>query len=501
MHAADMELIAPFVSSVKPEDNVYAIFGLPEEVISVLFAYVSRSPKGFRENLAQILKDGDIVLNGTSVQAGTTERARKFHEKWTVAYGHSSVAEHTAVHLGVEKISRIASAELELADPFLSFTEYSQRYQRPKRGDWHIPDDAPSELEKFYDRAYTAYETSLNAIQDYLRSYGPKDLTDQAIEKIAFENARAFLPLGMHTNLGLSGNALALSRAIVKLSQSPLPEIVDLAYKLYDAGKHVAPTLIRHPDENLARGLSPLLVQMELGSLSDEPEPKLTSPNLLGLREPSVKIFWESQLTNLTPAALRKAIELEAGLPYGTLNHKAHGDVAGSWEKLLSSLSPHDQAPRALKGMQIHMEMTMSEACWHQLLRHRGLHVYPCDTNGPMYGYIRPALIREMARTSAQHGYADAELAALSFESRSLYMRFSDRPDLQPYTALNATAKRVQVVAPLWGLFHFTRLRTRPDAQDEIRELAHQIVKQMGAPGHLAPFARPFASKNSEKGV
>ena len=141
----------------------------------------------------------------------------------------------------------------------------------------------------------------------------------------------------------------------------------------------------------------------------------------------------------------------------------------------------------------------MSEACWHQLLRHRGLHVYPCDTNGPMYGYIRPALIREMARTSRSTAMWMLELAALSFESRSLYMRFSDRPHLQPYTALNATAKRVQVVAPLWGLFHFTRLRTRPDAQDEIRELAHQIVNQMGRRVILRRLLDPLLRRTPRK--
>ncbi len=47
--------------------------------------------------------------------------------------------EHAIAHIGIEKISRLASAELELANTFNSFTEYSQRYQRPQRGQIYTP--------------------------------------------------------------------------------------------------------------------------------------------------------------------------------------------------------------------------------------------------------------------------------------------------------------------------------------------------------------------------
>src|ERR1700733_10073205 len=89
--------IAPYVSSLT--DDVFALTGLPEEVIAVLFAYYSRSRDDLRTNLARLLADQELgVLEGHAPVkpdlALATEKARVFHEKWVVGYGHASVAEH-----------------------------------------------------------------------------------------------------------------------------------------------------------------------------------------------------------------------------------------------------------------------------------------------------------------------------------------------------------------------------------------------------------------------
>ena len=49
--------IAPFVSS--PTDRVFALRGLPEEVIAVLFAAYSRSTEPLRDVLRRAVLDGD----------------------------------------------------------------------------------------------------------------------------------------------------------------------------------------------------------------------------------------------------------------------------------------------------------------------------------------------------------------------------------------------------------------------------------------------------------
>src|SRR5688572_21206726 len=88
--------IEPYLSSLS--DDVFALTGLPEEVIAVLFAYYSRSRDDLRTNLAKLLADEDldVVAAGGARPAMhlASEKARGFHEKWVVGYGHASVAEH-----------------------------------------------------------------------------------------------------------------------------------------------------------------------------------------------------------------------------------------------------------------------------------------------------------------------------------------------------------------------------------------------------------------------
>jgi len=122
--------IAPYVSSLT--DDVFALSGLPEEVIAVLFAYYSRSRDDLRTNLAKLLADEELAVAEGAPAARpalhlASEKARAFHEKWVVGYGHASVAEHAVVHLAIEDVSIVASKvieDLRLA----SYTEKSTRY-------------------------------------------------------------------------------------------------------------------------------------------------------------------------------------------------------------------------------------------------------------------------------------------------------------------------------------------------------------------------------------
>src|SRR4051812_12548090 len=108
LDAASRARIAPYVSSLT--DDVFALAGLPEEVIAVLFAYYSRSRDDLRTNLARLLADQELLSLGEPSRdeaarpafSLATEKARAFHEKWVVGYGHASVAEHAVIHLAIE---------------------------------------------------------------------------------------------------------------------------------------------------------------------------------------------------------------------------------------------------------------------------------------------------------------------------------------------------------------------------------------------------------------
>jgi len=90
--------------------RVYLIRDLPPETVAVTFAKTSRSPEPFDE-----------------IAAGLTDKkSSRFHEKWVVGYGHSSVAEHAILHIALEDISIVAAKAIE-ENRLSSFTEKSTR--------------------------------------------------------------------------------------------------------------------------------------------------------------------------------------------------------------------------------------------------------------------------------------------------------------------------------------------------------------------------------------
>jgi thymidylate synthase ThyX len=111
----EVAVLAPYVSNV--DRPIYALKNLPEEVVAVLFAYYSRSWESLQRNLFRLIQEQDIELearfSASSFEdvelAKAKEKARHFHEKWLVGYGHASVAEHAVVHLAIEDASIIAS--------------------------------------------------------------------------------------------------------------------------------------------------------------------------------------------------------------------------------------------------------------------------------------------------------------------------------------------------------------------------------------------------------
>ncbi|UCD03405.1 MAG: FAD-dependent thymidylate synthase, partial [Candidatus Aenigmatarchaeota archaeon] len=140
----DKKILDNHVSNT--DSNIYAIFNLPPEVVAVLFAYVSRSPASFRENLLKLIKSKDLdmdeLIQSYSFKGldygEAREKARKFHERWVVGYGHSSVAEHAVAHIALEDVSILASKVIE-DNRLAAYTEKSTRYQIFDKGRYYKP--------------------------------------------------------------------------------------------------------------------------------------------------------------------------------------------------------------------------------------------------------------------------------------------------------------------------------------------------------------------------
>jgi thymidylate synthase ThyX len=472
-NSEDRAILTHHVTSI--EGNVYCIKNLPEEVIAVIFAYVSRSPKSFRDNLLRLVKEGSVVtatrVDGDDPYAAATQKAAAFHERWVVGYGHSSVAEHAVAHVGVENISRLASAELELANPFISFTEYSQRYQKPERGHFYTPDELPSHLLPHYQNTmhslYDAYETLYTGLVEYLDKNMPQvpEETSAAranrLAKLAFEDARYALPLATYTNLGLSGNGRALRDGLASLGASQYPECRQLARQIVTEVSQVLPTLLRHA--------TPSAYQLRQ---SDQYE------QLCPMRHEAPPTFVagaQVRLVNYTGKGSadpeQAALQLLAQALSGDEKPVA-SDVLINY--LLADMTEHDMLPQVCRWIRYDVSMQLSEAAWHQLLRHMRGMAFQWGPAEPNNGYTVPPHV-------VTAGLSDV-LASAVEQSNQLYSCLMEvAPHLGAYAVINAHRRKIRTEFDLRQLYHLVNLRVSEHAQWDIKDAVTQLWQQVAA--------------------
>lgn len=484
--------------------NIYCIRNLPEEVVAVMFAYVSRSPRSFRENLLRLVKSEQIDL-GAWIEAydddalpleAAQAKARDFHERVTLGYGHSSVSELSSARVGIERVSRIASAELELANPFLSFIEYSQRYQRPQRGDVYVPpqlSDHP-DLQKLYldtcDRLYDAYEELNRGLVAYLQERISRR-TDESeaaylkrIEKIAFEDARYALPLATLTNLGMVGNARAVRDAIVRLLASPYPECVEMAQGIREQVLRVLPTLLRHaePSAYLA-GATEAVERIVFAHRSAGAEAAAAGSDRPG-ELPAVELLRYTGMGTAAPEAeaLRELLAMAlyhgagqgAPLPEGWVEEASYDELLSAFRMIRAGLGPHDNPLDAFTSVKYRFRLIISEANWHQMLRHSRKIRFGWTHPRRDLGFVVPPHIEEAGLTPLlEAAVTAAEEAALRLEAIA--------PRLADYLVTNAHRRAVVADLDLWELYHLINLRTTPEAQWDIRKTVEAMEREVAA--------------------
>ncbi|MBA4602786.1 FAD-dependent thymidylate synthase [Thermoactinomyces mirandus] len=481
--------LTKYVSNL--DKNVYTIFNLPEEVIAVIFAYVSRSSASFRENLEKLLSDEELQVtrNASGMARGSSEKAARFHEKWVVSYGHSSVAEHAVAHIGIEKISRLASAELELANSFNSFTEYSQRYQRPKRGEFYLPPELNRHRElkqKFLalqERAFDTYDQLMHDLNNHLIETIPRkqNESDRAyrlrVEKIAFEDARYVLTLATLTSLGMTGNGRALRDTLIQLLSSPYDECRQLAKAMEQEISQVIPTLLKYvkPSDYL------LTTKKQLeNTLSPEPAPSSRPVEGPVARMTKMPPYEEALLELAT-----RLIISETCLSYAEARQQALSCSTRQLEEMaeaaLCNLNFFDNPRGEFHHLHYQFEFMISEANWHQLLRHNRRTHFSYGLPTIRFGYTIPPHIREAGLEPVYREFLQ--------EAENIYRELSAfDPLIAPYAVTNAHHRQVVATASLWELYHLINLRTSPEAQWDIRQAFMSLLEELKV--HHPVFAK-----------
>lgn len=478
--------VKKYVSNV--DRDIYTVSNIPEEVIAVIFAYVSRSPKSFRDNIGVVIQEEQLGQ----------ERASKFHEKWVLNYGHASVAEHAAVHVGIERVSRLFSSLLELSNEYISFTEYSQRYQKPRRGDFYIPeelDKLPS-LKKEYialnEYQYDVYSELNDKLYAFLKETVPvpdgmeERIHLRALEKIAFEDARYALNLATFTNLGMTANARAIEDSLTRLLSSKYAEVRRRAQEIKDEVRFSVPTLVKYANENeyimQTRRTLTSAASSIFGQNTGKPSQASSGVNLLDWTGKDSARPEEAAIDKMIGAILYEHSDAaydDVKRELGKADWRRKLDIL---KKSLAKLGKYDNPINALKLVNYEAEFVISEACWHQLLRHRKTNWIYKDPS-VSHGITIPPNIDKS-------GAAELLLNATE-KSERLYTKLMNEnlSETASYAVTNAHNRRVLASFDLWELYHLINLRMSEGAQWDIKNITGMLADEIGKyhPNLVAP--------------
>ena len=361
--------IRPFVSNL--DRPVFAIAGLPEEVIAVLLAYYARSREDLRTHLDRLLADDSLGVE-TQAQIPSShaqDKARAFHEKWVVGYGHASVAEHAIVHFAVEQVSIIASKAIE--DLRLgSFTEKSTRYVVFDSGSFSDLPQLPPVLRQAYRTAcrhlFTEYLDMFPHVQERVEATVPGDNDSRraaAVRAHTCDLLRGLLPAGTHTNLGITANARALATLLCKMLSSPLDEVRNVGEQMRAEASTIAPTLLRHvaptPYRQTPRETLPFVNRED--RVEANPSVRLVRHDHDALQRIVLALCYE------------QAVQPHAQARIEALDQQDSSTLQAIVDRAMAKRGPHDPAPRAMEASHITVELELDYGAYRDLQRHRML--------------------------------------------------------------------------------------------------------------------------------
>jgi flavin-dependent thymidylate synthase len=477
-----------------------------EPSVTVVGAYPA--PEGVAAGMARISRDATPIPELVRAAIEDTAMARKRNENIIFGYGHSSVAEHGVFGVAIEDIPRSLSVEL-VAHRLASYTQLSYRYVPLDRLRVHY--FLPEELRQGRSRAiatramqrsYALYEAIYAAAMAHVLATGEKKGREAAARR-ATEDARYALPLAQTTQVGMTANARTWGHVICRLLSHELSEHRALGQRLKETLQPLAPSLF--PEKYLQPRDYPAAALDALAGVARRLQPPTASrgsrhvdpprPFLCGgspppggqgedRRGPCAGRGEHVRLLRCDPNA-------EAGLAGDLLfrtGHLAHDERAGLIARLcaeevaevvgaaFAGIGAHDTVLREFESVGYTFELVVSEACLHQLVRHRMSSQVVQARDGSL-GYTVPPLIEETSTDTLDlyHeamdvlGEAYTALCPLVGERRAGIM-LGNGHNARLLLHLNARE-----------LIEMSRLRTDAHAQWDVRAVVAAMVEAVRA--------------------
>lgn len=237
--------------------RVTCVRGLPEEVTAMLFAFFSRNPKDLRTTLVSMIQSGNLPLEAPYDGMATTNRAKRFHEKTTIGYGHKSVADHATLHWAIEGGSAVSERDW-LSARLLAATGKSTRYVDFRDAGFALPHSfklSRDRMEDHCNQLLTAYESLIDPATVAVRKLLPYEGEalemwktekgwENATAKRALDMVRDLLPASIRTSFGVTCSATALREMTDKRRTDGPVEVKAQAEAVNTVCRSVCPTLL-----------------------------------------------------------------------------------------------------------------------------------------------------------------------------------------------------------------------------------------------------------------
>lgn len=455
--------------------RIYALDNLTPEVRAVTFAKCSRSPESFDEIAKEL----------------TEEKSARFHEKWVVGYGHSSVAEHAVLSIAIENVSILAAKVIE-DNRLASYTEKSTRYQVFDRDRYYKPKNImESAWARIYEEAgnflFDTYQLLWPKLLEHVKKQYPQE-PRQSDKLYAMVNRartcdiiRYLLPTATLTNLGLTANARSLEYAIVKLLSHPLPEMNDIGQEMKTVSLRSCPTLVKFAfKNNYLIETREALEKEALEVLSQEAANSLDSVKLVSYDKDAENKIAASLLYRFSNKSYDKI--------YSQVQLMSQSAKEGIIDQALKRAGEHDKPLRELEHVYYTFDILVDYGAFRDIQRHRMCTQTNQDL-GLEYGYARPQSI-EAAGIKSQYDEC-------MNRAGEVYQKiFKDFPKEAQYILPLAYKKRVLITCNLRELGHFISLRSGPKGHPAYRIIAQECWKKLA---EVQPFLARYIRVNMEK--
>lgn len=490
----ERERLRPYFSNL--DGPVFALVNLPEVVKGALFARYSRSAKSLKRLfLDEFLGD----VESTSSLGGSHARAEELYERMFMEYGDDSVAQLGGVHLACEQASNHMTKVLEWGR-LMSYLEQSTRYVRYDdrlQGRYrYVRDPAilDSALGALYisemDALFEIYTELLEDLIAHVKVAFPKDPMDsdfvyrQAVRAKALDAARAVLPAGTVSNLGMFGTGQAYENLLLRLRANPLTEAQVFADLILRELRKVIPSFVKRVDlddrgvlwSDYLASCSSAMQELAVG-IFGPPEHMASGDSLpvaSGFDGPTVSLsdWYPRNERDLAPALLGPFSPLSAEALKRLCSKMSEAEIDAIFDAYVGSRENRRHRPgRGLEHAWYNFEIVSDYGAFRDLQRHRMLTVQwqslSCE-----HGYDTPTLI------------SDAGLEGRFVEgmerSASLYDALSDRfADKAVYAVSMAYRIRYFMAMNAREAMHLIELRSQPSGHVNYRSVAQQMHLQI----------------------